>query len=98
MIPTEFLRFASRESLRDFEAAHLNLAANLTKKMKTLQEQIVQEMALADLARIVLENRELCGNAHPLQKCFDFQEEHAAKGPAIPGHVKGTRLNRPAVA
>ena len=57
-IPIEFLSSASKDRLQEYELMHLNHAANLEKEVRDMQIQIRHELVLADMARILIENRE----------------------------------------
>ena len=53
--PWEFLLQASRRSLQNYELSHLNYAAQLSREVKSLLDQWVQEMASALLARWLID-------------------------------------------
>jgi hypothetical protein len=52
-----FIRDASDRSLQDFELARRASAANLTKQLRVLLHQIVDDLADAELARAWREGR-----------------------------------------
>jgi len=72
-VPLEFLLSASKASLIDFELSRLNHAALLEKRLRETLHEIVEETALAMLARLLIENEALRGmGAHLSQESFDF--------------------------
>ena len=75
-LPIEFLLSASRSSLNDFELSRLNLAALLAKRLRETLHEMVEENALAMLARLLIENEGLRGiGVNPLQECFNFSSD-----------------------
>lgn len=72
-VQIEFLLSASHNSLNDFELSRLNHAAVLSKRLRETLNEMVEETALAMLARLLIENEGLRGiGVNPLQECFNF--------------------------
>jgi hypothetical protein len=72
-IPLEFLLYASRRSLEDFELSRLNHVALLAKRLRETLHEMVEESALAMLARVLIENERLRSmTVDPLQESFNF--------------------------
>jgi hypothetical protein len=71
-VQIEFLLSASRSSLNDFELSRLNHAALLSKRLRETLHEMVEETALAMLARLLIENEGLRMTVNPLQESFDF--------------------------
>ncbi|HTZ32792.1 MAG TPA: hypothetical protein VMH31_10060 [Methylomirabilota bacterium] len=60
--PWEFLLSASRNTLQSYELSRLAHAANLRKEIATLLDQWLEENTAANLARWLIEQRELAVN------------------------------------
>lgn len=56
--PLDFLLEASLDSLRDLELASLNLSANLAKGLRREIDLYVEQVAVAMVARWMIENRQ----------------------------------------
>jgi len=69
---TEFLLTASKRSLQDFMVARLNHVNMLTKQLRCIEEQIIEERADAQLAGMLIEDERLGGIRNPLQEVLDF--------------------------
>lgn len=79
--PLEYLLVCSGTSLGEFELNRLNLAANLRKDLRIIEEELRQAEAEAVLARWLMEHREnllSAGAAKVLQGSFEFTD---AAGP-----------------
>lgn len=57
--PWEFLLSASRNTLQSYELSRLGHAANLRKEMVALFDQYLEESTAANLARWLIEQRQL---------------------------------------
>jgi hypothetical protein len=57
-VPVEFLLDSSRSSLQDLQLAALARSANLAKAVKSEIDQWVEQLAVAMLARWMMEHRE----------------------------------------
>lgn len=55
--PVKYLRECSDNSLRHFEVTNLEHVANLRRELSALWEEMIEESALALLARWMIENR-----------------------------------------
>lgn len=55
--PVRYLRDCSDTSLRLFEVSKLEHVANLRRELRALWEEMLEESALAQLARWMIENR-----------------------------------------
>jgi len=75
-IPVQFLLDASSGIVGEYELSRLNQAANLRKELRSVLEQMIDEIAEARFARWMLDNREeLRAMIDPLdaiQETFDF--------------------------
>ena len=60
--PWEFLLSASRNTLQSYELSRLAHAANLRKEITALLDQWLEENTAANLARWLIEQRELAVN------------------------------------
>jgi hypothetical protein len=74
LVPIDFLLEASPKSLQDLELAALNRSANLSKTLKTELDAWVEQLALAMLARWMIENREVLLRAAVKPKSVDLFE------------------------
>ena len=91
-IPMEFLLSASRRSLEDFELSRLNHAALLAKRLRETLHEMVEEQALAIVARLLIENEGLRGiGLDPRQETFNFPSN---SGGNVPGGF-GPRASAP---
>ncbi|HTP69226.1 MAG TPA: hypothetical protein VMJ35_10020 [Dongiaceae bacterium] len=77
--PWEFLLSASRNTLQSYELSRLAHAANLRKEMLTIFDQWLEESTAANLARWLIEQRELAVHSHS-------DESVPAESPSGNGH------------
>jgi hypothetical protein len=102
--PIEYLLVCSGISLRDFELNRLNAAANLRKQIIKMEDDLRQAMAEAELARWLMEHREVllsAGAPTVFQASFEFpkQIEERELFPALPaGRPLPARSSREAKA
>jgi len=57
-LPLEYLTSASDTSLRNFEAMQLNHAANLEKEIRSMERERKKAAVMAEMARLLIENRD----------------------------------------
>ena len=66
--PVDYLRDCSDNSLRYYEVSKLEHVANLRRELRALWEEMLEETALAHLARWMIENRaQLRSNTHSME-------------------------------
>lgn len=91
----DFLLESSTELLGSLELSRLNHAANIQKEIRSLLEQLADDLAAALLARWMIENRgeflRICSNLG--QKVFDFPAANRVDGPALDGFPKPARTD-----
>jgi hypothetical protein len=56
-LPFEFLQTSSSVTLNDYELSRLNRAAILRKELRTLLEELVDNLAQAEFARLMQRHR-----------------------------------------
>lgn len=72
-VPLNFLLGCSEVSLQEYELAHLSLAANLRAELRETLDRVIDELALAALARWFREN-----DQESLKRALESDEEPAA--------------------